>query len=165
MDLLDLLLHEHAEIRTWALAPRPWPVQQFEEFSWFVIQCHATHLEDEILFPLLRSRMAGRDEFLRSLSRIAADHRLLATLAGNTAKYGREGAGIYPRRVDDYFKLLQFHNDAEEEMVFTAWAELPAADREDASARAAESARRCASSGPYLRYSGLAERTLGYLGS
>ncbi len=164
MDLLDVLLHEHAAIRIWAQAPRPWPVQQLEEFSWFVIQCHATQLEDEILFPLLRSRMAGREEFLRNLSRIAADHRLLATLSGNVIRYGKEGADVYQRRTDDFFRLLQFHNDSEEELIFGSWKGLPAEDRDDASARAAESIRRCASSGPYLRYSGLAGRTLSYLG-
>ena len=51
-----------------------------------------------------------------------ADHRLLETLATNIIKWkNEENSEILKNRVPMFFRLLQDHNNSEEDSLFTHW--------------------------------------------
>ncbi len=73
--------------------------------------------EEEVLFPLLRQRLAGDPGRLALLDRLVAEHRRLEALRDGVAAAGDDAAALEPALVA-FADLLEAHVRAEERELF-----------------------------------------------
>jgi hemerythrin superfamily protein len=120
VDSISVLLFEHSVIRILSRNPIEYWYTKFNDFNDFVINCHARH-EDEIVFPKLIAAYEDED-FRKTVMRVSADHRLIATLGGNISNWLAKGDHELLRtRIPLYLKVLLEHNSSEEQLLFKRW--------------------------------------------
>ncbi len=137
MDLVELLMAEHASLRVHLSHFRDAKLGSFFEVDDFVNNCHAK-VEDDVLFPAL-SRSAADSTFITALNRLGEEHRVLNMLSGNMRAFlAEETRELDPSRVALYVDTLESHNASEETTVFRRWRAVSTAQRQEAAARARE---------------------------
>ncbi len=120
MDSISVLLFEHSVIRNLSRNPIEHWYTRFSDFNDFVINCHARH-EDEIVFPRLIDAYEDED-FRKTVRRVSADHKLIATLGSNILNWlSRGDHELLRMRIPLYFKVLLEHNSSEEQLLFKRW--------------------------------------------
>jgi hemerythrin superfamily protein len=160
MDIAEILMAEHSSIRVWSLR-RDGAEEWFPGLNSFVVEMHAGDLEDDLLFPALRKAKANDEDFLFNLTRIANDHRLIATLGSNMLRWLTDGEmDLFRARLDTYFKVVTYHNSTEEVQVFPALRSLDSGIRCGLAADAVEKMR--SRPDAYWRYSGISREFLEY---
>lgn len=94
------------------------------EVDEFVRNCHAK-VEDEIVFPILKSRLNFMDKeqvVLNVLSRLEADHKLIDRIGGEIKLRTVEGnSQLLSKRISLYCSTVKTHNFAEETQIFPYW--------------------------------------------
>ncbi len=132
-DLAEILTLEHLAIRHIRKASTNWKGEvQLSEFHGYLKNCHI-EIEEKIFFPVLKGH-SGEDSkgFIRLVDQIIADHRLIDTLFLNLVKWSETGeTKLYGERLPLYFRLLEEHNDKEEDLVFPRWRTVPSEDIKD----------------------------------
>ncbi len=126
-DLAEILTLEHLAIRHIRKESAHWGAfDQMYEFHRFLKECHI-EVEEKIFFPVLKeSSWKDSKEFFSQIDMIIADHKLINTLFQNLAKWNNDGnRQLYAERLPLYFKILEEHNDKEENLIFPRWAQVP----------------------------------------
>ena len=122
MNIVELIMVEHAALRVHLRFVREKNSESIYEVEDFVRNCHAK-IEDEIIFPKLKELLAPRDEQLvKALSRLEADHRLIEMIGEQIKVKTAEGdLEITRKRTMLYADTLESHNSSEETLVFPLW--------------------------------------------
>ncbi len=137
MDLVELLMAEHASLRVHLSHFRDAKLDSFFEVDDFVNTGHAM-VEDVVVFPLL-SGNADDSTVVAALNRLEDEHGVLNMLSGNMRAFlAEEIRDLDPSRVALYVDTLESHNASEETTVFRRWRDLSAAQKQVAAARAGE---------------------------
>jgi hemerythrin superfamily protein len=92
------------------------------EVEEFVRDCHA-RVEDEVVFPKLQESLKDpdRENHLRNLSRLEADHRLIGTIGEQIRLRTEQGTDMETlrKRILLYATTVESHNASEESLNFT----------------------------------------------
>ena len=122
MDIIELLMVEHASLRLHFRFVREKSSDLIYEVEDFVRNCHA-RVEDDIVFPRLTQIMATKEEQLvKALSRIEADHKLIEKI-GEQIKNSTIQAETEAlrKRIMLYANTVESHNSSEESLIFQYW--------------------------------------------
>ena len=125
-DAVELLLIEHLQCRSFRRLQDVSPdFERFVAFHQFLMDVHI-EIEEKIVFPNLYEPLwEDADEYRATISKIAADHKLLDKLAGNLIQWKESGnEELYLERMPLYTRLLIEHNEREESDIFTRWRSL-----------------------------------------
>lgn len=110
MDLVELLMSEHAPLRIYFRHLRDMRFDSFFELDDFVVNCHA-RMEDEALFPTLDV----------PTKRLQTEHEVLKMLSnGIRVSMAEEKSELDKNKVALYADTLESHNTREEKTVFRA---------------------------------------------
>lgn len=152
MDLVELLMSEHASLRIYFRHLRDMRFDSFFELDDFVINCHA-RMEDEALFPALNV----------PTKRLQTEHEVLKMLSnGIRVSMAEEKSVLDKNKVALYADTLESHNTSEEKTVFKEWRQVSKDKREEASAQALEIIRSFGLE-RYLRVTGFSSEFLSLL--
>ncbi len=123
MNIVELLMAEHASLRLHFRYVREKNSDSIYEIEEFVRNCHAT-IEDELVFPKLREMIAPRiaTDLVNVLARLESDHKLIDKIGeqikGRTAEGDLE---TLRKRIMLYASTVETHNSSEETIVFPYW--------------------------------------------
>ena len=123
MDVVEVLMTEHTAIRnTSGNLIIDSDSNDFQLFVEYLKNCHI-EIEEKIFVPVMKQVYSGENaDLIKNIDRIMADHRLLETLTTNIIKWKNEdNSEILKTRVPMFFRLLQDHNNSEEDSLFTHW--------------------------------------------
>lgn len=126
MDVVEVLMTEHSAIRHISNNFKfDSESSDFQVFVEYLKKCHI-EIEERVFVPVIKDVYDGKKmDLIRNVDRIMADHRLLETLASNIIKWkDEENFDILKTRVPLFFKLLQDHNNSEEDSLFTYWKDI-----------------------------------------
>lgn len=134
MNLVELLTVEHVALRIhfdYFYQGRP---EKMYEVADFVVNCHAKS-EDEVVFVGLRRLLerTRNTEGLRTIDRLAADHKMISTLYENLRNWTAKGElELVSKRSLMLAQITQSHNTNEELLVFPYWTGLEKQERQAA---------------------------------
>jgi hemerythrin superfamily protein len=127
VNIVELLMVEHVSLRLhfqFARKTANWDsIYDVEEF---VRDCHAK-IEDEVVFPKLQKSLKDpdRENHLKNLSRLEADHRLIGTIGEQIRLRTTQGTDLETlrKRILLYATTVESHNASEESLIFPYWNE------------------------------------------
>ena len=116
---------EHASLRLhFHFARRTTNWDSIYEVEEFVRGCHAK-VEDEVVFPHLKEILSvpNRDDFLKVISRLEADHKLIDTIGKQIRSRTAQGNDpeTLRKRILLYATTVESHNSSEESLIFQFW--------------------------------------------
>ncbi len=116
---------EHASLRLhFQFARRSANWDSIYEVEEFVRSCHAK-VEDEVVFPKLQESLKDpdRENHLKILSRLEADHRLIDTIGEQIRLRTSQGSDeeTLRKRILLYATTVESHNASEESLIFPYW--------------------------------------------
>ncbi|HZW56593.1 MAG TPA: hemerythrin domain-containing protein [Nitrososphaerales archaeon] len=123
MNIVELMMVEHASLRVYLRLVREKSADSIYELEDFVRNCHA-RIEDEVVFPRLKGIFeTSKDENLvKVLSRLEADHKLIEMIGEQIKVRTAEGdLDTTRKRTMLYADTLESHNASEENLVFQFW--------------------------------------------
>ncbi len=123
MNIVELLMVEHASLRVHLRFIRGGQTDSIYEVEDFVRNCHG-RIEDEIVFPKMKEFLlaTNNEPLVKTLSRLEADHRLLEKIGDQIKERTVEGnLEIARKRIMLYADTLESHNASEESLVFPFW--------------------------------------------
>lgn len=135
LDAVELLMIEHLQCKSVAeLQMTHSDFEKFRNFHSFLKNVHI-EVEEKVVFPDLVAPLWDDSKiFSENVRKIAADHKLLDTLARNMIKWNEDGKQeLYLERLPLYFKLLVDHNGREESDLFIRWKDVDKGVYRDAS--------------------------------
>lgn len=162
MDLIELLMAEHASLRVYFRHLRYLNSDYIFELDDFVVNCHAK-IEDEVVFPELR-RVAGKDggSIEAITKRMEDEHKVLQMLGIGIRVAVAEGDKEIDRsKVMLYADTLESHNSSEETLLFPRWKEVR--EKETQSASKATQMIHDFGLGRYLKVTGFSQEFLSQL--
>jgi hemerythrin superfamily protein len=156
---MELMMVEHASIRVHLRFIREKSSDSVYEVEDFVRNCHAK-IEDEIIFPKLKSVLAPKDDqLIKVLSRLEADHRLIEKIGDQIKIKTAEGdLETLRKRTMLYADTLESHNASEETLIFPFWEKNKSEDGEIM--RGAKKIIEEFGQDRYFRITGISERLL-----
>ena len=160
MDLVELLMTEHAALRVYFRQIRELNSPLVFEIDDFVANCHAK-IEDELVFPALRAIETSPSNRLAAFTkRMEEEHRLLEAL-GNDMRVavGAKGEELDKNKVALYVDTLEAHNAGEETLLFRHWKEVSEGQARSATGDAKSTIREFGWA-RYLRTTGLSQELL-----
>jgi hemerythrin superfamily protein len=125
MNIIELLMLEHASLRLhFQFARRLSNWDSIYEVEEFVRCCHA-RVEDEVVFPKMQVSLVGpdRENQLRIISRLEADHRLIDTIGEQIRLRTEQGSDVetLKKRILLFATTVESHNASEESLIFPYW--------------------------------------------
>ncbi|MGI0092115.1 MAG: hemerythrin domain-containing protein [Nitrososphaerales archaeon] len=125
MNLVELMMAEHASLRVQLRSVREGNSDPIFEVEDFVRNCHAK-IEDEVIFPKLKEILSSPKEdgqqLVKALSRLEADHKLIDMIGEQIKVRTAEGdVEAMRKKVMLYADTLESHNSSEEALVFPFW--------------------------------------------
>ena len=123
MDVVEVLMTEHTAIRNISgNLMIDSDSSDFQLFVEYLKKCHI-EIEEKVFVPVMKQVYNGENaDLIKNIDRIMADHKLLETLATNIIKWkNEENSEILKNRVPMFFRLLQDHNNSEEDSLFAYW--------------------------------------------
>jgi len=128
MDLVELLMSEHASLRIYFRHLKGMRFDSFFELDGFVNDCHV-RMEGEALFPALNV----------STKRLQTEHEALKMLSnGIRVSVAEDKSELDKNKVALYADTSESHNTSEEKTVFKEWRQVSKDKREEASTRGLE---------------------------
>lgn len=139
MNLVELLMAEHASMRIYFRHLRYLDSDFLFELDGFVTNCHA-RVEDEVLFPEIRAAMTDEKAAVETgTKRMEDEHRLLRMLGERMRALVAEGDRELDRdKVTLYVDTLESHNSSEHTLIFSKWSFVNAERSSEAASRALE---------------------------
>lgn len=161
MDLVELLMSEHASLRIYFRHLREMKSDFFFELDDFIINCHAK-IEDEAVFPILL-RGGPDSPISQTTKRLMDEHELVKMLGNNMRLYAaQEKAELGKDKITLYADTVESHNTAEEISVFKAWKDASNEVKQKAAEQAKEIIRSFGLE-RYLRVTGFSQEYLSSL--
>jgi|SRR5579862_1105156 len=125
MNIIELLMVEHASLRLhFQFARRAGDWDLIYDVEEFVRGCHA-RVEDVVVFPHLEEILTvpDRDNFLKTISRLEADHKLIDTIGEQIRLRTAQGSDpeTLRKRILLYATTVESHNSSEESLIFQFW--------------------------------------------
>ena len=116
---------EHASLRLhFQFARRTANWDSIYEVEEFVRSCHAK-VEDEVVFPKLQESLKDpdRENHIKIISRLEADHRLIDTIGEQIRLRTTQGGDeeTLRKRILLYATTVESHNASEESLIFPYW--------------------------------------------
>ncbi len=122
MNLIELLMAEHASFRVYFRHLRYLNSDFIFELDDFVTNCHA-RVEDEVVFPEMRKSAGSENKDVETATkRMEEEHKLLQLLGNSIRVAVAEGGKDVDRgKVLLYIDTLESHNSSEETLLFKGW--------------------------------------------
>lgn len=122
MNLIELLMAEHASLRVYFRHLRYLNSDFIFELDDFVVNCHAK-VEDEVIFPEMRKAAGVESERINTVTkRMEEEHKVLQMLGNNIRLAVAEGNKDIDRsKIMLYADTLESHNSSEETLLFPDW--------------------------------------------
>src|SRR5579875_1856254 len=122
MDLVELLMAEHATLRLHFKFFKELPEDSIFEIDSFLIKCHSK-VEDDIVFRMLEDKLlrtsSSNERLERIFKKIREDHMLLASFSDQIRSWTVEGENqLLKERLALYADTVLSHNSAEEVQIF-----------------------------------------------
>ncbi len=122
MDLSEFLMMEHSDIRIIINTDFLHEIDNFKTFTDFLVSDHI-NIEEKIYFPVILDKdWDDIEQFKKNVERVKNDHKLLETLAGNMINWKKNGKDdLFNLRLPLFYKTLEYHNNFEEDFIFSRW--------------------------------------------
>jgi hemerythrin superfamily protein len=121
MNIIELMMVEHASLRLHFRFVREKSTEPIFEVQDFVRNCHA-RIEDEIIFPALNQMLEKNEQLTKIISRLKADHKLIEMI-GEEIKVStaQDQTEALRKKIMLYADTVESHNSSEESLVFQFW--------------------------------------------
>jgi hemerythrin superfamily protein len=163
MNLIELLMAEHASLRVYFRHLRYLNSDFLFELDDFVTNCHA-RIEDEVLFPEIRAAVTVEREVIENWTkRMEDEHQLLKMLGDKMRLLVAEGNRELDRdKVALYADTLESHNSSEEALIFPRWSAVSGERANEATIAALKILHEFGTE-RYLRVTGFSQQFLSFL--
>jgi hemerythrin superfamily protein len=162
MNLIELLMAEHASLRVYFRHLRYLNSDFLFELDDFVVNCHAK-IEDEVIFPEMRKAAGTENKNIETITRRMEEEHKVIQMLGNSIRIAvAEGSKDIDRgKIMLYADTLESHNSSEETLLFPTW-RLDSEQEAEAVSKAVQIIRDFGLE-RYLRVTGLSQEFLSLL--